>query len=122
MADNQMFLLYLHDATDEHREAVQEIVKAHANGWSHHLPDIWIAGGHSHKYWANLIAPVLALSDAGLLVLKLPKEKSERMFASRGNNPDRMLDWLWATYHGKERSKKPLRRKIGGSSKSTGDK
>ncbi|HEU4462581.1 MAG TPA: hypothetical protein VFR75_08310 [Solirubrobacterales bacterium] len=117
-----MFLLYLHDASDEHREAVQEIVKTHATRWSHHLPDVWIAGGHDHKYWANLISPVLALSDAGLLVLKLPNEKGKRMFATRGNNPDRMLDWLWSTYHGKERPKKALGVKVGGLPKSTGDK
>lgn len=106
MADNKMFLLYLHDANDAHREAVQAIVKKHANGWAHHLPDLWIAGGHDHTYWADLVKPVLSLSDAGLLVLELPREKSKRMFAVRGKNPSRMLDWLWSTYYGRERPKK----------------
>lgn len=37
------------------------------------------------------------------------------MFATRGKNPDRMLDWLWSTYHGKPRPEKELQLKIGGS-------
>lgn len=111
MPDNRMFLLYIHDATDDHREAVQAIVKEHANGWAHHLPDVWIAGGHDHTYWANLIKPVLALSDAGLLVVELPRDKGQRMFAARGKNPEKMLNWLWSTYHGKPRpSKKAVNR------------
>lgn len=103
MADTKMFLLYLHDAEDRHREAVQQIVKAHAQGWAHHLPDIWIAGGHNHAYWGDLVAPVLALSNAGLVVLELPQQKSQRMFALRGQNPKAFGDWLWATYFGQPR-------------------
>jgi hypothetical protein len=102
-AEKNMFLLYLHDASDEHREAVQQIVKTHADGWAHHLPDLWLAEGHDHKYWGDLIAPVLALSEAGLLVFELPRERDHRMFATRGKNPNHMLDWLWSTYYGKPR-------------------
>jgi hypothetical protein len=109
MADNPMFLIYVHDANDDQREAIQAIVKTHANGWSHHLPDLWIAGGQSHTYWADLIKPILALSGAGLVVLELPRDKAKRMFAVRGKNPPRMLDWLWSSYYGKERPKLALK-------------
>lgn len=98
-----MFLIYLHDGTDAHREAVQQIVKAHAARWAHHLPDIWIASGHDHVYWGDLINPVLALSNAGLIIFELPKEKADRMFALRGHNSERMSDWLWETYYGEPR-------------------
>lgn len=108
---HEMFLLYLHDGTDSHREAVQQIVKTHAAHWAHHLPDVWIVAGHDHKYWANLIHPVLALSNAGLVVLELPRAKDERMFALRGNNPNRMIDWLWETYYGEPRPAGQLSKK-----------
>lgn len=100
MSDSPMFLLYLHDATNAHREAVQQIAKAHTKTWWHHLPDLWIVGGHTHSYWADLIKPVLALSKAGVVVLELPREKDARMFAFRGTNPAGMGDWLWSTYYG----------------------
>lgn len=101
MTSAPMSVLFLHDATDAHREAVQQIVKAHASCWWHHFPDLWIAGGHSHLYWADLIEPVLALSRAGLIVLELPRDSSQRMFATRGANPAGMAEWLWEIYYGR---------------------
>jgi hypothetical protein len=35
-----MFAIALNNATDAHREAVQAIVKAHADGWWHNITDL----------------------------------------------------------------------------------
>lgn len=105
------FVIALGQVTDDHRNAVHEIVKTHAVNWWHHLPDVWIAIGHTHKYWGDLIKPVLALSDARVLVIKLPEDQSARMFAYRGRFPEAAQDWLWESYYGRERpgkvAKKP---------------
>lgn len=66
------FLIALNKATDENREAVQAIVKVHADGWWHNFTDIWIVGGHSASYWRDLIAPTLMNSTAEVLVMALP--------------------------------------------------
>src|SRR4051812_33387056 len=102
MALHRGFTLALGNATDAQREAVQAIVKAHANGWWHNLPDVWIVGGQTHKYWADLISTVLAGSPAQLLVLKLPRSEAERMFAHRGPLPKVSSDWLWKQYYGQD--------------------
>jgi hypothetical protein len=98
MALMPAYTLALGGASDSQREAVQALVKAHANGWWHNLPDVWIVGGHNHKYWADLIHPVLASSTARLLVLELPRDPSTRTFAYRGPFPRTTRDWLWKTY------------------------
>lgn len=94
-----MFLLAIGPSSDDQRNAVQSIVRAHANGWWHHLPDVWIVGGHDHTYWGNLIKPVLAMSGTKLLVLELPRTVEMRMFAVRGPVPEAGKEWLWETYY-----------------------
>jgi len=103
MAISKAFVILLGYASDEQRERVQALVKEHANGWWHHMPDAWIAGGNDHKFWGNTMAPVVAGTSARVLVLRLPDEESERMFAQRGTVPRGSLDWLWKTYHGRPR-------------------
>jgi len=99
----RQFLIALGYASDAERAAVQAIVKAHANGWWHNLPDVWIAGGHEHAYWADLIKPVLGASNAQVVVLELPRDQAYRMFALRGPHPASSARWLWNSYHGKPR-------------------
>jgi hypothetical protein len=104
------YLLHLANGTDAHREAVQAIVKEHASSWWHHYPDIWIVNGHDHKYWGDLVKPVLALSNAGFLTLELPRDKSQRHWATRGQVPPGANKWLWESYFGQPQpsSKKEL--------------
>jgi hypothetical protein len=94
------FLLYVANGTDDHREAVQAIVKEHAQKWWHYFPDVWIVVGHSHKYWGDLVKPVLALSDAGFLALELPRDQAQRHWATRGKVPPGANKWLWESYFG----------------------
>ena len=103
MALSKPFVLLLGYATDTQREQVQTLVKEHANGWWHHVPDAWIVGGHDHKFWANTVGPILSGTAARLLVLELPHETSQRMFAQRGRASRSSLDWLWKTYYGRPR-------------------
>jgi hypothetical protein len=110
MTANTAFVIALGNASDAQREAVQAIVKAHADDWWHNLPDVWIVGGQSHTYWGDLIKPVLALSQARVLVLELPRDKNQRMFATRGKLPGDALDWLWKTYFGRDRPSETLPR------------
>jgi len=105
MALKKAFVVALGNASDAQRQAVQAIVKTHADGWWHNLPDVWIAGGHTHTYWADLIHPVLALSSARLTVLELPRSLDHRMFATRGSFPATSGDWLWKTYYGRDKPK-----------------
>jgi hypothetical protein len=88
-------------ATDAQRNAVQAALKANANGWWHHLPDTWIVGGRDHKYWADLVQPIVVGTKARVLVLELPRSESDRMFAARGDLNRNGQKWLWETYYGK---------------------
>jgi hypothetical protein len=81
---SHMYLIVTSQANDSQRNAVQAIVKEHANGWWHQLPDICIVGGHDHVYWRDLIKPVLLLSNASVIVFQLPDEKKHRMWAAAG--------------------------------------
>jgi hypothetical protein len=83
------------------REAIHELIKEHAGFWWHHLPDIWIVDGHDHKFWGNLLQPVVTPASASLLVLELPREEDERMFAVRGAYPTKPGKWLWESYFGR---------------------
>lgn len=95
------YILYVGNGSDDHREAVQAIVKEHAIAWWHYYPDIWIVTGHSHTYWADLVKPVLALSNAGFLTLELPRDQSQRHWSMRGTIPPGATKWLWESYFGK---------------------
>lgn len=94
-----MFIVVLDQATDDHREAVQAIVKAHANGWWHNFTDVWIVGGHEVTYWRDLIKPTLALSPARVLVMGLP-DMGQRAWATAGL-PQPMFKWLREAYSNK---------------------
>jgi hypothetical protein len=107
MSDEEpTYVISLGTGTDDHRNAVQAIIKRHAVNWWHYLPDLWIVIGHDHTYWADLVKPVLALSGARLLVLELPRDKDARMFAYRGEFPAKSGEWLWNTYHGRPKPNK----------------
>ncbi len=86
---------------DGQRETVSELVEEHAKGWWHFLPDVWIVGGYDHKYWGELLRPVVEPASANLLVLELPREKDARMFAVRGSYATTADNWLWEFYHGR---------------------
>lgn len=103
MAVAPAYVVALGNATDAQRQAVQAIVKAHANGWWHNLPDVWIVGGQTHSYWADLIKPVLATSAARVMVLELPRSLDHRMFATRGPLPPSSSTWLWKSYYGRDK-------------------
>jgi hypothetical protein len=91
------YLVALGYATVQQRNAVQAKVKEHALGWWHEMPDVWIVGGQSHKFWADLLGPLVTGTTARLLVLQLPDEQNHRMFAVR-NTPVEANKWLWETY------------------------
>lgn len=95
----RFFMLALSEASDAHREAVHAIVRAHSGRWWHAFPDLWIAQGHNHVYWADLVKPVLALSPAALVVLELPRNASARHFSIRGGSaPELKARWLFSEY------------------------
>jgi hypothetical protein len=102
MTLTKAFIISIGYATDAQRNAVQAKVKANAQGWWHHLPDLWIVGGHDHTYWAELIKPDVTGTTARLLVLELPASgENNRMFAVRGQFNKNARKWLWETYYGK---------------------
>jgi hypothetical protein len=94
-----VFLIALSETNDAQRNAVQAIVKAHATEWWHEVPDVWVAQGHTHHYWRDLIAPVLLLSPAIVAVFQLPAHASERMWAFN-TMPRERSQWLFEKYTG----------------------
>jgi hypothetical protein len=96
-----MFLIALSKGTNFQRNLIHENVKANAKGWWHYLPDVWIAGGHDHEYWGQLLRPILAGSRSTVLVVGLPQEQSMRSFAIRGESTEKTKQWLWKTFLGR---------------------
>jgi hypothetical protein len=91
-----MYLIALSQANDSQRDAIQAIVKAHADAWWHELPDIWVAGGQDAAYWTSLIKPVLLLSSAAVIVFKLPPKTERAVSWTRLSHEQ--TTWLWETY------------------------
>lgn len=99
MASRSWFVISIGYASDLQRNAIHSAIKSHAPGWWHHLPDTWIVAGHNHKYWGDLVQPILATTPATALVLELPRNPEQRMFASRGPFDQSAKDWLWRSYY-----------------------
>ncbi len=105
MSVSPAFVIMLGNITAPQRNAAHELIKKDANGWWHHLPDVWIVGGHGHKHWADLLAPIINGTPGKLVVLELPRDHAERMFAQRNGGQwvkaEESSRWLWETYYGR---------------------
>ena len=93
----EMFLIATSEANDPQHNAVQAIVKAHARGWWHRVPDVWVVNGHDAAYWRDLIRPVLLLSKAKVVVFQLPPQGGPRNWAIAGL-PTGAANWLFTSY------------------------
>lgn len=102
-------VIVLSTGTVAHQNAVHAIVKAHASQWWHQLPEVWIAEGRSATYWRDLIKPVLGLSPAQVLVLRLPDDANRRAWAATFAGPKTW--WLHEAYRGRPAPKQVIRKR-----------
>src|SRR5437868_4271855 len=94
-----MFLVLLDEATAESRAAVHESIKEHAagRGWWHHFPNVWIVGGGSAIFWRDLLRNLIP-PPGSVLVMKLPDQDPERLWAYSGPGSSTRTKWLNESY------------------------
>jgi hypothetical protein len=98
MKPDLMCIIVLEKRSIAIREAVQAIVRKHANGWWHHFPDVWIAGGHTPIFWRDRIQPIAQGQNNGVLILLLPSEDGDRRWAYFGPEAEERLSWVRQNY------------------------
>ena len=85
----------------ERREIVQNTVKEYANGWWHHMPNVWIANGQSPRFWMDRLSSVNAGTNITLLVLSLPVDVDMRGWALVGPSSEHSANWFFSNYTGR---------------------
>ncbi len=97
MPGTQFFAVVLDRGSPEEREAIQAVVKEHANGWWHRFESFWVVGGHTASWWRDQLRPSIAAGPSTLLVMKLPADES-RAWAAFGPNMEERFRWMHGTY------------------------
>jgi hypothetical protein len=94
VSDKRWYLLILDRANDLEREAIQEIVRVHADEWWHELADVWVIRGHPPAYWIKLMKPIIPRGKSGILLLPLPEDVAEGELSYFGPGYQEKLAWL----------------------------
>jgi len=96
----QKYVIILDEPSPAVREAVQKVVKEHANGWWHRLPNVWMVGGHSAAFWRDQISPLLPNPGAtSVLVLRLAPNSESAKWSYWGPNAADRMAWLHRNFH-----------------------
>jgi hypothetical protein len=104
MASSDLYAVIVEELSAERAEVVQALLEEKGNGWWwHNLPNVWIVGGGSTAFWRDAIRPVVAGTDAKVLVLRLPREKGDR-WASFGGGEKKPFKWLHEAFAALDRS------------------
>jgi hypothetical protein len=98
MIDNPHLIL-VDEATPDQLNSVHLKIKKAANGWWHHLPSAWIAGGDlSAGQWMDLLKDSISDGSASLVILALPNLAQDRDWAFFGGDSKKRAGWLHKTY------------------------
>ena len=86
-----LFILVANELSDEQREKIQDVVKANADGWWHHMPNVWLLSGKTATAWRDLVKDIVAPGPAGILVFKV-----DTVFSGgwSGYTQKKMYPWL----------------------------
>lgn len=87
-----LFVIILDQANDAEREAMQGIVKKHAEGWWHRFEDVWFVGGKTAAEWRDLAKPAIKAGPSAILVMRLPDKP--RAWSYYGPQAKERLKWL----------------------------
>lgn len=97
-------ILLVDGATPLQLTAIQALVTQHANGWWHHMTNVWIVGStESATFWRDLIRPIVATQIGetvvpSVLVLDLPPAEMTRDWAYFGPSQQNQIGWLLSNY------------------------
>jgi hypothetical protein len=96
-------LIVIDRAQASQLNAIHTFIAANANGWWHHMSNVWLVGSDkSTEWWREQIRPfLLPLPGAptpGVLVLALPPGELFREWAYFGPNDSDQIGWLHDNY------------------------
>ena len=84
------YVIILDRGSRDQREAVQAIVKQHANEiWWHWFADTWLVEGYTAGFWRDAIRPVITPGSASVLVIELGED-----WAYYGPKAAERMKWL----------------------------
>jgi hypothetical protein len=82
---------------------MHQLITANANGWWHHMSNVWVVGSDKPPVWWRdqimpLLVPLPGMPTPSLLVVSLPPGESFRDWAYFGPDDANQIDWLHENY------------------------